>query len=91
MLVLWGMADELMPQAHLARWREAFPEAPVVALDGVGHFVAEEAPELGADRVRAFLEAGRGDAGRRGTEAAGRVQELAPKLQQPQRCVEPSR
>lgn len=57
MLILWGLRDPLLPQAHLTRWREAFPHAQAVPLDGVGHFVAEEAPAVAGERIRRFLDA----------------------------------
>jgi len=43
--IVWGMADPAFGVAYLERWKEAFPNARVETLDGVGHFVAEEAPE----------------------------------------------
>lgn len=43
--IVWGMADPAFSSKHLARWREAFPRAEVTEVEGVGHFVAEEAPE----------------------------------------------
>lgn len=42
--IVWGLADPAFGAAHLRRWREAFPDAEVSELPGVGHFVAEEAP-----------------------------------------------
>ena len=43
--IVWGMADPAFSSKHLARWREAFPRAVITEVAGVGHFVAEEAPE----------------------------------------------
>jgi haloalkane dehalogenase len=44
--VLWGMADKLLPPEQLLpRWREMCPGANFVQLEGVGHYVQEEAPE----------------------------------------------
>ncbi|MFO0652614.1 MAG: alpha/beta fold hydrolase [Polyangiales bacterium] len=43
--IVWGSRDPAFTARHLARWREAFSHATVTELDGVGHFVAEEAPE----------------------------------------------
>ena len=42
-LLVWGMHDPTFGSAHLARWREALPDARIVKLAGVGHFVQEEA------------------------------------------------
>jgi haloalkane dehalogenase len=43
--IVWGMADPAFGVAQLDRWKEAFPDAQVETLEGVGHFVAEEAPD----------------------------------------------
>jgi haloalkane dehalogenase len=58
MLILWGMADKLIGTAQLQRWQAAFPGAGVVPLEGVGHFVAEEAPEQVIRHMREFLRGG---------------------------------
>lgn len=43
--VVWGMEDTLLPPGRLLpRWRDAVPDAPVVELEGVGHYPQEEAP-----------------------------------------------
>lgn len=52
--IIWGMADIITPQT-LARWTGLLPAARVVRLEQVGHFVADEAPELVIDALRAFL------------------------------------
>lgn len=59
LLLVWGMADRLMPTAHLTRWQQAFPHARTVPLEGVGHFVPEEAPAETLAAIREFMEAGR--------------------------------
>jgi pimeloyl-ACP methyl ester carboxylesterase len=39
------MEDSLLPADRLLpRWRDAVPAAPVVELEGVGHYPQEEAP-----------------------------------------------
>ena len=53
-LLLWGSGDRLVTTKTLQRWRDMFPGARVVALGGVGHFVADEAPELVADALLRF-------------------------------------
>jgi haloalkane dehalogenase len=58
MLILWGMADKLIGTAQLRRWQAAFPQAGVVPLEGVGHFVAEEAPDQVIRHMREFLRGG---------------------------------
>lgn len=54
-LILWGMKDPAFGPDVLARWRTALPNARVVELADVGHFVQEEAPEVAAREIRAFL------------------------------------
>jgi haloalkane dehalogenase len=54
MLFVWGMADPAFGD-RLDRWTEAFPNADVVRLEGVGHFIQEEAPDQLRDAVRSFL------------------------------------
>lgn len=55
MLIAWGLADRLITAPQLRRWQEAFPDAEVVPLEGVGHFVTEEAPARVTRAVREFL------------------------------------
>jgi pimeloyl-ACP methyl ester carboxylesterase len=54
-LLLWGVDDPTFGRDYLARWREALPQAAVVELPGVGHFVQEEAAPDVAKNVTAFL------------------------------------
>jgi haloalkane dehalogenase len=54
-LLIWGMADRMITSSTLRRWRHALPGATVVELPAVGHFVAEEAPELVVDALARFL------------------------------------
>jgi pimeloyl-ACP methyl ester carboxylesterase len=49
------MKDPAFGPTHLARWREALPDARVVPLGDVGHFVADEAPDALAEAVQGFL------------------------------------
>lgn len=44
--IVWGEADPVIKTANLNRWRDIFPKAEVHVLPKVGHFVADEAPEL---------------------------------------------
>jgi len=55
-LIVWGMKDIAFREKELRRWEAVFPEARIVRLAGVGHFVQEEAPEELARAVGAFLE-----------------------------------
>lgn len=54
-LIVWGMKDVAFREKELERWEAAFPAARVVRLEGVGHFVQEEAPDQLGDAVAAFL------------------------------------
>jgi len=57
-LIVWGMKDIAFREKELERWREALPRAEVVRLDGVGHYVQDEAPAELAAAVQRFLGAG---------------------------------
>lgn len=50
--IVWGMKDIAFREKELNRWRELFPDATVVRLDDVGHFVSQEAPEEVTAAVR---------------------------------------
>lgn len=54
-LIVWGMKDIAFRQQELRRWQRAFPEAQVVRLDAVGHFVQEEAPVALGAALEQFL------------------------------------
>lgn len=54
-LIVWGMKDIAFREKELNRWIEALPQAEVVRLPGVGHFVQEEAPEELGRAVGRFL------------------------------------
>jgi haloalkane dehalogenase len=54
-LFVWGMKDVEFRDKELRRWERAFPNAHTVRLDGVGHFVQEEAPDELANAVITFL------------------------------------
>ena len=55
-LIVWGMKDIAFRKKELRRWEAAFPDAHVVRLPTVGHFVQEEAPDELARAVGAFLK-----------------------------------
>jgi haloalkane dehalogenase len=54
-LVLWGMGDKMVTPKTLQRWRALVPAAKIIELPRVGHFAADEAPELVSDLLRRFL------------------------------------
>lgn len=51
---VWGMKDIAFRDKELKRWERTFPEARSIRLDGVGHFVQEEAPEALAEAVESL-------------------------------------
>lgn len=56
-LLVWGLRDPAFGETALERWRKLWPEARVRRLETVGHFPQEEAPEVVAAEVTAFLDA----------------------------------
>ena len=56
-LIVWGLKDTAFGPHLLARWKTALPSARVAALDKVGHWPHEEAPERVVAELREFLAA----------------------------------
>ena len=56
-LLLWGAEDEFAPISGAHRFQREIPGAELVALDGVGHFVFDQAPERAIPEVLRFLGA----------------------------------
>lgn len=54
--IVWGMTDVAFREKELGRWTAAFPDADVTRLEGVGHFVQEEAPEDLVGAMERLLE-----------------------------------
>ena len=54
-LIVWGMKDIAFREKELKRWEATCPEARVVRLGSVGHFVQEEAPDELAGATVHFL------------------------------------
>jgi haloalkane dehalogenase len=54
-LVLWGGDDAFAPVASAHRFAAELPDARVEVLDGVGHFVFDDAPDRAAAAVTALL------------------------------------
>ncbi len=54
-LIVWGMRDIAFRERELNTWLAALPNAQVVRLSDVGHFVQEEAVDALGQAVRAFL------------------------------------
>ncbi len=53
--IVWGMKDIAFRASELRRWEQCFPEAQVLRLPTVGHYVQEEAPEALGAALAAFL------------------------------------
>ena len=54
-LVIWGAQDAYLPREQAERQRQSFPSATVHELEGHGHWVMHEDPELVASLVVPFL------------------------------------
>lgn len=54
-LVLWGLGDRALPPRLLERFRQAWPQAKIQELAGVGHWPHEEAPAEVARALDEFL------------------------------------
>ena len=54
-LILWGSEDPFAPVAGAHRFAKELPGAELVVLDGVGHFVFDDAPRAANDAVVKFL------------------------------------
>jgi len=49
------MDDPVITPTLLRDYRDRFSDFQLVTVDGVGHWIVEERPELVPDRLRAFL------------------------------------
>lgn len=54
-LVMHGEQDNLIPAGHGTQFAEAIPGAKLILYPGIGHLPQEEAAELSASDLRAFL------------------------------------
>ena len=54
-LLLWGADDPFAPLAGAQRLRDEIPGSHLVAIEGVGHFVFDEAERRSIEEVSAFL------------------------------------
>ncbi|HEX2021876.1 MAG TPA: alpha/beta hydrolase [Candidatus Thermoplasmatota archaeon] len=57
-LVLFGADDTFLPPPNAERLAKAIPGARLQLLANAGHFVMEDAPEVVAERISAFLDEG---------------------------------
>ena len=63
-LVIWGANDPMFPVSQGVKLAEELPNARLVVVPGVGHFPAEQAPDLFARAVSDFLVGQRAEAPR---------------------------
>ena len=54
-LLLWGETDAFAPVSGAYRFKKELPHAELVVIDGVGHFLTEDAPERVAKELGHFL------------------------------------
>jgi haloalkane dehalogenase len=54
-LILWGEDDQFAPIAGARRLQGEIPGSELVAYEGVGHFLFDEAEERSAEEVARFL------------------------------------
>lgn len=54
-LLVWGMRDWCFDPVFLAEWKQRLPDARVVELGDVGHWLLEDAPDRVAAEVVGFL------------------------------------
>ena len=54
-LFVWGSRDFCFDESFLSRWRDIYPDARVERLDGVGHYVLEDADPGICSRIADFL------------------------------------
>ena len=54
-LLLWGAEDEFAPISGAHRFQREIPAAELVALEGIGHFVFDQARERSTAEVLRFL------------------------------------
>ena len=55
--IVWGLRDPAFSARYVRQWADAFPQARVHRLSGVGHYVPEEAPRSFNQIVADFLAA----------------------------------
>jgi len=56
-MMIFGEADRALPQAFtIGCFKDLWPDAPVVTLPGVGHFLQEDAPETVSALIEQFVQ-----------------------------------
>jgi haloalkane dehalogenase len=56
-LLVWGMADPVLPPSVLRRWQQVFPGAATHEVHDASHFLQEDAPQEVVGRIEQFLAA----------------------------------
>jgi len=56
MQICWGMKDWCFSHHFLDRWKELFPNAPVMELPDAGHYLLEDETEKVTQQIQTFLE-----------------------------------
>jgi haloalkane dehalogenase len=54
-LLLWGAEDKFAPIGGAYRFKKQIPDAELVILEGVGHFLPEQAPDRARAEIQRFL------------------------------------
>ena len=54
-LLLWGAEDKFAPVGGAYRFKKQIPDAELVILEGVGHFLPEQAPDRFRAEIQRFL------------------------------------
>jgi haloalkane dehalogenase len=52
---VWGAKDEFAPVAGAYRFKKELPDAELVVLDDVGHFLMEDEPSRVASEIATFV------------------------------------
>jgi haloalkane dehalogenase len=56
-MMVTGADDRAIPcDLAVSAFREMWPDAPVVRLPGVGHFIQEDAPEIATCLIEQFVQ-----------------------------------
>lgn len=74
-LVLWGGADKFVPTSHARAYGEGLAGSAVEMIEGSGHAVHLEAPDIVAETVAAFIGNGREDIHGYRQDSAGRMEQ----------------
>jgi pimeloyl-ACP methyl ester carboxylesterase len=54
-MLVWGLRDRVFQPVFLEQWREIFPHARTVELEGAAHFLVEDRPEAVTKALSTFV------------------------------------